>query len=312
MARRFRDDSEPSMQGEPQQHHFDAPEVRLEYFTWGPADGVPVLMVHATGFHARCWDRTIAALPDRYRVIAVDMRGHGRSGKRGPYRWESFGRDLEAFAQGLGIAAAIGVGHSMGGHCVAQVAAWRPEVFRRLLLVDPVILDPASLASNRDRAFAAVEDHPVARRRNRWASWQEMFERFRDRHPFSLWRLEVLEDYCRYGLLPAADGDGFELACPPVVEASTYMGNSQSDIHGLLPQIRIPVVVLRARTRRPEDAEVMDFSKSPTWPGLAASLPDGRDVHLPHLSHFIPMEDPELVARFIDDPDAAFAEFVTP
>jgi pimeloyl-ACP methyl ester carboxylesterase len=45
----------------------------------------------------------------------------------------------------------------------------------------------------------------------------------------------------------------------------------------------------------------MDFSKSPTWPGLAAALPRGRDVFLPDHTHFIPMEDPALVARFIID-----------
>jgi pimeloyl-ACP methyl ester carboxylesterase len=301
------DSDEAIMLGEPQAHDFRTPDVRLTYFTWGPTDGPVVLLVHATGFHARCWDRTVAALPDGYRVVAVDMRGHGRSDKRGPYVWESFGRDLEALVRGLNIRNAIGVGHSMGGHCVTQVAAWLPGAFRRLVLVDPVILDPELVASNRHRGFAAVEDHPVARRRNRWASWQEMFERFRERHPFSLWRPEVLEDYCRYGVLPAADG--FELACPPVVEASTYMGNTQTDIHALLPRVTIPVVVLRARGRTPDDAEVMDFSLSPTWPGLAAALPDARDVYLPHLSHFIPMQAPELVARFIDDPDAACREF---
>lgn len=300
------------MQYSPVQQYFESPQIRLAYYLWGPADGSPVLLVHATGFHARCWDRTVAALPEGYRVIAVDMRGHGRSDKRAPYVWETFGRDLEAFADGLGLRNAIGVGHSMGGHCVAQLAAWRTGVFRRLVLVDPVIIDPAVIASSRHHAFASVEDHPVARRRNRWTSWEEMYERFSGRHPFSLWRPEVLEDYCRYGLLPATDVDGFELACPPVVEASTYMGNTQSDIHGLLGRIDLPVVVLRARGREPGDAEVMDFSKSPTWPGLAAAMPNARDVYLPHLSHFIPMEAPELVARFIDYPDAALADTVKP
>lgn len=294
----------PIMQGEPIARVFDAPAVRLGYYTWGPESAPAVLLVHATGFHARCWDRTVAALPDGYRVVAVDMRGHGRSDKRGPYVWESFGRDLEAFVRGLNLRGAIGVGHSMGGHCVTQVAAWMPDAFSRLVLVDPVILDPALVASNRHQTFDAVEDHPVARRRNQWASWQEMFERFRDRHPFSRWRPEVLEDYCRYGLLPRTNGDGFELACPPVVEAATYMGNSQTGIHALLPLVRVPVVVLRAPGRAPGDPEVMDFSKSPTWPGLADALPDGRDVFLPGHSHFIPMEDPELVARFIVDADA--------
>lgn len=300
------------MKGEPTQHDFHGSQVRLTYFQWGARgntdaearDAPTVLLVHATGFHARCWDRTVAALPDGYRAVAVDMRGHGRSDKHAPYVWATFGRDLEELVRGLGIRDAIGVGHSMGGHCVTQVAARVSDAFRRLVLVDPVIFEPAAYPADRYRGYDAAEDHPVARRRDLWASWEEMYERFRDRHPFSLWRPEVLEDYCRYGVLPRADGAGYELACPPLVEASVYLGNTQTDVHDLIPCVTQPVVVMRARARSPEDLPELDFSRSPTWPGLADAFPDGRDVYLPELTHFIPMQDPELVARFIVDPKA--------
>lgn len=293
------------MQGEPREHVFETGEVRLTWFEWGRAGDPVVLLVHATGFHARCWDKTVAALPEGYRVIAVDMRGHGRSDKIAPYGWISFGGDLEALVRGLGIRDAIGVGHSMGGHCVTQVAARVEGAFRRLLLVDPVIIDPAAYSSDRYQALDKAEDHPVARRRDQWSSWTEMYDRFADRLPFSRWRKDVLQDYCRYGLLPDPAGAGWRLACPPVVEASIYLGSARSDVHGLIPAVKVPVVVLRAKGREPGDTNLMDFSKSPTWPGLAAEFPNGRDVFLPDHSHFIPMEDPELVARFIVDADAA-------
>lgn len=289
---------------QPLERSFQGSQVRLCYFEWGSAGAPTVLLVHATGFHARCWDRTAAALPPGFRVIAVDMRGHGRSEKRGPYVWDTFGRDLREFTEMLALRNAIGVGHSMGGHCLTQVAARVPDAFSRLLLVDPVIFEPEAYLTNRYRGYAAAEDHPVARRRNDWVSWQEMYTRFEDRLPFSRWRPEVLEDYCRYGVVPKAVGDGYELACPPVVEASVYLGNTETDVHELIPRLEIPVVVLRARPRDPDDVEVMDFSKSPTWPGLAGRFENGRDVFLPDLSHFIPMEDPALVARFIADPDS--------
>jgi pimeloyl-ACP methyl ester carboxylesterase len=292
------------MSKQPIERSFHGSQVRLSYFEWNPEHTATVLLVHATGFHARCWDRTVAELGGAYRVIAVDMRGHGRSDKREPYVWDSFGHDLQELVAALGLQDAIGVGHSMGGHCVTQVAARLPEAFCRLLLVDPVIFDPEAYATDRYRGFTTAEDHPVARRRNDWSSWQEMYERFRDRHPFSRWQPEVLEDYCRYGLLPKSDGQGYQLACPPVVEASVYLGNTQTDVHELIPTIDLPVVVLRAPPRAPEDAQVMDFSKSPTWPGLASRFRNGRDVYLADHTHFIPMEDPALVARFILDADA--------
>jgi hypothetical protein len=43
----------------------------------------------------------------------------------------------------------------------------------------------------------------------------------------------------------------------------------------------------------------MDFSKSPTWPELADQFEHGQDVYLPGLTHFIPMQEPRMVAAFI-------------
>jgi pimeloyl-ACP methyl ester carboxylesterase len=110
----------------------------------------------------------------------------------------------------------------------------------------------------------------------------------------------VLEDYCRHGVLPDPEGEGWVLACPPEIEASIYMGSSERDIHAQVAQVQVPVTVIRAKERAP-DQEGMDFSTSPTWPRLASRFPQGRDVHLPDHSHFIPMEDPALAAEFILD-----------
>lgn len=271
--------------------------VDLAYFEWGNPAGQTVLMLHATGFHARCWDGVVRCLGDDHHVIAVDQRGHGRSDKRGPYEWSEFGADAAALVDELDLEGVVGVGHSMGGHAVTQAAAQRPHRFRALLLVDPVILDPAAYANH--PMFASAQAHPVARRRNRWQSAQEMFDRFASRHPFNLWDRAALRDYCRFGLLP--EGDGFELACPPLVEASIYQGSAGRDIGDAIRTVLLPVAVLRAQGRDPDNrrTETMDFARSPTWPGLAAAFPNGRDIHHPELSHFIPMQRPDLVAEEI-------------
>jgi pimeloyl-ACP methyl ester carboxylesterase len=198
----------------------------------------------------------------------------------------------------------IGVGHSMGGHAMVQAAAAQPARFTRLLLVDPVIMDPALYAQAEASGVFALQpsEHPTAKRNNQWQSWREMFERLKGRASFAVWRDDVLEDYCRYGLLPNPDGPDWMLACPPLVEAAIYTGSIGRDIHDLFQRIQIPVVVLRAQRR--ERTAAMDFLASPTWPALAQQFPHGRDVYLPHLTHFIPMQEPALVARFIEDQDA--------
>lgn len=293
------------MNATPIEATFEASGARIAYVEWGrPGDPV-IFLIHATGFHARCWDQTVKALGDGYRVIAVDARGHGRSEKTGPIRdWTVPAKDIAELVEHLNLKDAIGAGHSMGGHLLVQVAATHPRTFKRLVLIDPVMLPPEVYANPHLTALPEGAVHPVARRRNSWASWQEMFDAFKKRHPYSLWRTEVLEDYCRYGLVPATSGQGLELACPPAIEASIYMGHAGRDIYALAARIQVPVTVLRAKPREPGPRDLTDFAASPTWQGVAGTFAKGRDVPLPHLTHFIPMQEPELTARFIADENA--------
>lgn len=271
---------------------------RIAVHCWGPDDGQWVLLIHATGFHGRCWNEVVRALPGQLRVLAVDLRGHGESDPAHSYGWDAFGADMIAIADHYDLHNAVVVGHSMGGHCAAQLAAARPQRCGRLLLIDPVIFEPAAYPANRHRMFERVEDHPVARRRRHWDSWEAMRDQLREKGYYGLWAPAVLDDYCRYGSKPHAKG--VELSCLPEVEAAVYLGSSETDIHTMVSSITAPTTVLRAPPRRPEDDGVLDFSKSPTWPDLARLIPQGTDVLLEHLTHFIPMQAPELVAAYVD------------
>jgi pimeloyl-ACP methyl ester carboxylesterase len=274
--------------------------VQLVWFESHPelrSEGT-ILLVHATGFHARCWDAVVRDLGSRH-VIALDMRGHGRSDNTGPFSWDIFGADVAAFLAVLDLDHVTAVGHSFGGHAVTWAAHEHPQRIDRLLLVDPVILDPSGYESTlHERWLTEDGEHPIALRRNAFASADEMFQSYRDKASFGIWRESVLRSYCEHGLVPADSGDGFQLACPPAIEAAIYMGTSGTNIHHVLGDVKQPVTVLRAQ-QRPDDAQSIDFSKSPTWPGLAAALPNAVDIYLPHLSHFIPMQEPELVAKHI-------------
>ena len=284
----------------PQQRMLTIDGAELCVFEWQgrKRDSQQVLLVHATGFHARCWDQVVAHLPADWTVFAVDMRGHGRSANQGPFTWQRFGDDLLQVCAQLKLVDAIAVGHSMGGHCLPHTCGHNAHYFRHMVLVDPVIMDPDLYRTPSRHQYDSVADHPVARRRNHFADAQAMYDRYAERPPYSLWNPIVFKDYCDHGVVPAADGNGMVLACPPEVEASIYMGNFDADLYSLIPQIDTPVVVLRAKPRDP-DSEVMDFTASPTWPALAAQFAHGQDVYLPDLTHFIPMQDPGLVADFI-------------
>ncbi len=285
------------------ERRFTGKDVELCYFERGSTDASrQILLLHATGFHARCWDRVIELMPDDVRVVAVDLRGHGRSEKKPPYIWSAFAEDIAELVTSLGLKNLVSAGHSMGGHCLVQVAHRIPQAFQQLFLIDPVIMSPEQYAMRGQHSVQRLEDHPVSRRRATWTGWEEMYARFESRHPYSLWQKRVLEDYCRYGVVLQNDGT-WTLACPPQVEASIYMANTSTDVHDRIAKVQLPVTVLRAKERDfskvPEPGTPMDFSASPTWPDLANAFPRGRDVYLPELTHFIPMQAPKLVADYL-------------
>ena len=90
------------MQGNPTHHMFDASEARISYFEWGDADAPTILLAHATGFHARVWDKTIAALPEGFRIVAIELRGHGRSEYEKPLEsWRMIAPAEEPRVQGV-------------------------------------------------------------------------------------------------------------------------------------------------------------------------------------------------------------------
>jgi|TARA_Y100000310_G_scaffold107696_1_gene106108 pimeloyl-ACP methyl ester carboxylesterase len=290
---------------EPAEKQIKINGVSLTVFEWGEQQLDTVLLVHATGFHARCWDQVVNNLGDCH-VVAVDMRGHGRSEKTGPFAWDVFGQDVTELVAVMDLTGLVGVGHSMGGHSVTQAAANEPDRFKGLVLVDPVIMSPEMYAARREHEAAQDSEgqdgqlHPVARRRNSFADADEMFYHMENRGSYAVWNRDVLRDYCDYGVLPNADGGDYALACPPEIEASIYTGSSGRDIYDKIDTISMPVKVLRARERSP-DSQQMDFSTSPTWSGLADRFQQGEDIQLPDLTHFIPMQEPALVADHIKD-----------
>ena len=283
---------------EPREYRARLRDIDIVWFEWGVASAQPVVMAHATGFHGRCWAAVATALGSNYRVIALDQRGHGRSGNVGPYDWRVFGEDISAFVDHLDLERVVGVGHSMGGHAMVQAAFRRTQRFERLVLVDPVILAPEVYRDwHRVRQRASAFTHPVARRKADFNSWSELHDRLRDRSPYALWQANVLRDYCRHGVV-TKPGGGVTLACPPAVESEIYMASRSTDIHREIRALPHDVLVVRAP---PRDAarDPMDFLRSPTWPQLATAFRHGRDLYRPDLTHFIPMQEPDFVARSI-------------
>lgn len=250
-----------------------------------------MVFAHATGFHGRVFDALIEHFPGRH-ILSIEQHGHGRSTGGPVINWADTAREVQAVIEAFNITSAEGIGHSMGAHVLLQTAANNPALFSKLTLFDPVIFEPSWYEGGGPN-FDNGEPHPTARRKRDFASPDAMFERFKDREPYSLFEPRVLRDYCDYGLLPADEGK--VLACAPEVEASVYQSSrSNGAILNAARSVEIPVQVVRAKR-----TGAVDFTSSPTWPGLASIMPNGTDIDRSDMTHFHPFQDPADAARII-------------
>ena len=102
-------------------------------------DGSPLLFVHGLGSSSRDWFEQVPYFADRYRVLRVDLRGHGRSGRPpGPYHIAQFARDVAVGLRRLDAAPAHVVGLSMGGMVALELAASAPALVNSLVIANSV------------------------------------------------------------------------------------------------------------------------------------------------------------------------------
>lgn len=106
----------------------------LHYETTGR--GSPMLLVHGLGSCTRDWDRQVPVFAERHTVIAVDVRGHGQSDKRGPYAIPRFAADVGRLLDTLALGPVHLVGFSMGGMIGFQLALDAPALVKTLTIVN--------------------------------------------------------------------------------------------------------------------------------------------------------------------------------
>jgi len=114
------------------------PDAELYYEDRGR--GEAVVLLHGLGSSSEDWEPQLAALAPRYRVIAIDMRGSGRSRDLvhpiGPFSVATFAADVAVVIDRLNTGAAHIVGLSMGGMVAFQLAVDYPHVVRTLTIIN--------------------------------------------------------------------------------------------------------------------------------------------------------------------------------
>jgi len=138
--------------------------VVLASRSWGSAGEECVVCVHGIAQHGGIFATLGERLAERgHYVVALDIRGHGDSGREPPWDVDTHVADVFETLDSLGIERPTWVGHSFGGRLVATAAAAAPQRVRRLVLLDPGVEVPAEAAlqsaevERLDWSFATAE-----------------------------------------------------------------------------------------------------------------------------------------------------------
>lgn len=255
--------------------------------------GIPLLLIHGFTGRGSGWGAHATALASQFRLIVVDLPGHGRSGIPPDPAGASVERsadDLAAILRREGMAPAHVLGYSLGARVALRVAVAHPDAVRCLVLESP----SAGLPTGEERQARRAADEDRARRLER-----DGIEAFVDE-----WEREPV--FASYATLPparAAHLRAERLRNRPAGLAASLRGAGQGSmepLHDRLAGIRMPTLVI---------AGALDPVGRARAEAVAAGIPGARLETVPGAGHGPHLETPacfrSLVTTFLKEETAA-------
>ena len=267
----------------------DGPVNLLDWGGSGPA----LHFTHANGFNAETYAPILGALSDQIHILASDLRGHGATGLPADPdthdTWLVYRDDLIRVLEAIGEGPYVLSGHSMGATTSFLVAALRPDLVRALVLFEPVAFEPPP-GYDRDASPYVMG---ARKRRAAFDSASDVRRAYIGRGAFRTWPEETLDAYLRGGLKPdpeRPDSDAVRLACDPRWEAANFM-LGPPPLGQFLGRIVCPLTILHGTEQSTTGQPFLD--------SVRAALPDAHITQVQGATHFLPMEQPELVRQSI-------------
>jgi esterase len=254
--------------------------LRIHYVDWGNSAAPPLLLIHGLDRVARTFDHVASHFTSRFRVIAMDMRGHGDSGwdPEGRYLVEDHVRDVEGLVEQLGLRGITLWGNSTGGRVAQVFAGMHPELVVRVISEDVGPERPRQIADNYARRVAQEDAG--------WASEDELLAQVRKSN--ARMSEAVAAAYVKYGSRRRADGRVIWKRDPQLVK-----GFVATDLWRFVREIKAPILyVIGGRsTIVPPD----------TQEELRKTLPNARIVTMPGLGHYPSDEKPQEFLAIVDE-----------
>ena len=172
----------------------------IHYLAWGEPGRRGLVFVHGGGAHAHWWTHVAASFADRFRVVAVDLSGHGDSGHRDRYAFEQWTDEVVAVAAAGDIdGQPVVVGHSRGGFVTIATAALHGDALSGVIVCDSPVAEP-------DPEVESYRLKEAFGRPRTYASVDEALHRFRTVPPQEHYLDYVIDHVARRSLRPVEGG----------------------------------------------------------------------------------------------------------
>lgn len=248
---------------------------------------------HANGYPPACFRQMVEPLTEEYHVIGICFRPLWPGSQPEELSsWQVIGDDLYRFFQQQGYQQLIGVGHSLGAVATMKTAQRYPNLFRALVLIEPVFMPPDFLSMFAEHPELAKQSPLYQKtiiRRTSWPSRQAAFNHFRPKTVFQRWSDEALWDYINHALHDAGQGE-VELTYRREWEAQIYTKLPLS-IWQEIPQLVQPTLAIRGAES--------DTLFPQAWALWQKMQPQATFIEIPDAGHMVPMERPQQVADTI-------------
>jgi len=206
----------------------------IHYLKWGEAGRPGIVLVHGGAAHAHWWTFIAPQLTADCQVVALDLSGHGDSGRRDEYPRDVWADEVMAVAEDAGLVGApILVGHSMGGFvCIAAASRYGDRLAGAVILDSPVRRpDPEAVEGAHGKAFRNPKIYP---------DLESAIGHFRV-VPEPTTAEPYVMDYIARRSLCATEG-GYSWKFDPNV----FRRFAPRAIHEILPEVRCRVALFRA------------------------------------------------------------------
>jgi pimeloyl-ACP methyl ester carboxylesterase len=147
----------------PEDHTIRVHGCAVHYLAWGARDRPGLVFVHGGAAHAHWWSFIAPLFTREYRVVAIDLSGHGDSGRRDAYPREIWTDEVMAAVADAGIdGAPIVIGHSMGGFVAIATAATYGDMLAGAIVLDSPVRrpDPEAEEGDRGKSFRNPKVYP--------------------------------------------------------------------------------------------------------------------------------------------------------